>query len=157
MLNRIVMTVLLAGLIAGGTSTGAKAQQPISSGPLTPSPSGWSFDVAPYVWMPTIGSALQFDLARPAGATVSAGSEVGFGDILSHLNFATMIAADARYDRFSVVTNSIYLNLGGTATQFKTVHFPSQLPISLLGALQTSEGLNMDAKVWTLAGGYTVV
>jgi hypothetical protein len=41
------------------------------------------------------------------GGTVTAQPTVGFGEILSHLT-ATMIAADARYDRFSLLTDFAY-------------------------------------------------
>jgi len=156
MLNRIVTTALLAGLVVGGATASAQAQQPISSGQQDATPSGWTFNVAPYGWIATVGSALKFDLPGPAGGTVTAASQFGFGDILSHLNFATMIAADAQYDRFSVLTDFMYLNLGHTASHFRAVTFPGQSPVSISGMAQTHVGLNLDTKIWTLAGGYTV-
>jgi hypothetical protein len=67
-----------------------------------------------------------------------------------------MIAADAQYQQFSVLTDFMYLNLGGTAAQFRDVRFPGLLPIPISKSVQTSEGLNTNAKIWTLAGGYTV-
>jgi hypothetical protein len=87
---------------------------------------------------------------------VSANPSIGFGDLVSHLNFAAMATAEARYDRFSLVTDFLYLNLGGTAGQFKTINFPNRpsIPISVLG--QSSQSLDLNTSIWTLAGGYTL-
>ena len=45
MLRRIVMAVVLSGLLAAGTMSGARAQQPISAGQPAANPSGWIFNV----------------------------------------------------------------------------------------------------------------
>ena len=157
MLSRNVTTALLAWMFGCGAMFGAQAQQPISAGQQGGNPSGWTFNVAPYLWMATINSTANFDLPRPANGTVTAESSIGFGGLLSHLNFATMVAADARYGRFSLVTDFIYLNLGGTASQLRTVHFQGRLPIPISATAQASESLNLNAKVWTLAGGFTLL
>ena len=106
--------------------------------------------------MPTINTALRFNLPPAIGGTVSTDSSVAFGDILSHLNFATMVAADARYNRFSLLTDFIYLNLGGTSVQTKSLNFPKLPSIPISGAAQASEGLDLNSTIWTLAGGYTL-
>jgi hypothetical protein len=156
MFGRVVSAAVLSLLFVAGATSAAQAQQPIGSGQLTASPSGWTFNVAPYAWMPHLDVSSTFDLPPALGGTVSASSSVGFGDLLSHLNFATMVAADARYGRFSVLTDFIYMNLGGTAAQFKSVDFPNRPSIPISAAVQTSQGLNLNAKIWTLAGGYTL-
>jgi hypothetical protein len=157
MLNRIVMTVLLAGLIAAGSAAGVRAQQPVSAGLPAASSSGWSYNVAPYLWIASINSTANFSLPSPAVGTVNANSSVGFGDIISHLNFATMVAADAQYDKFSILTDFIYMNLGATPSQFRSVNFPNHPNIPITASAQATQGLNLNAKVWTLAGGYTVL
>jgi hypothetical protein len=157
MLRRIVMAVVLVGLLTAGTMSGARAQQPASAGQPTANPSGWTFNVAPYAWFATVNTSLSFNLPPALGGTVSADSSVGFGELLSHLNFAAMVAADAQYDRFSVLTDFMYLNLGGTASNFRSVNFPGHPSIPISGAVQASAGLNLNATIWTLAGGYTVV
>lgn len=119
--------------------------------------SGWTFNIAPYGWFATIGSTVNYHLPPALGGTVTAQPTVGFGEILSHLDFATMIAADARYDRFSLLTDFVYLKVGGTASQLKLVNFPGQPSIPISAAVRTSEGLNLNASIWTLAGGYTVL
>jgi hypothetical protein len=157
MLRRIIMVAVLAGTLAGGAFSGARAQQPISLGQPGPNPSGWSFNIAPYVWFANINTANTFNLPPALGGTVSTSSSLGFGDILSHMNFGLMIAGDARYDRFSILTDFIYLNIGGAASNIRSVNFPGLLPIPISKTLQTHAGMNLTAYIWTLAGGYTLV
>jgi hypothetical protein len=157
MFSRTVMAAALIGLIAAGASSSATAQQPTSAGQQAVSPSGWIFNVAPYGWIANINATSNLSLPPALGGTVTIDSSIGFGDLLSHLNFATMIAADARYDRFSLVTDFIYLNLGGTASRFRSVNFPGHPSIPIAASVQKSAGMNLNAKVWTLAGGYTLL
>jgi len=157
MLKRWVMAVVLSGLLACGAISGARAQQPMSSGLQPPNSTGWVFNVAPYLWMPTIQSSMKFNLPPALGGTVSAGTTIGFGTLLDHLNFATMVAADAQYDRYSILTDFMYLNLGGTGAHFSTVNFPGLPRIPITASSQTHVGLNLNAKIWTQTGGYTLV
>jgi hypothetical protein len=156
MLSRIVLIIILGGLLAGGAASGAQAQQPVSLGQQATNPSGWTFNVAPYLWFAHINTTMNLNLPPALDGTVSADSTIGFGDLVSHLNFGLMVAADARHDRFSLLSDFMYLNLGGTASNIKSVNFPGRPAIPISGALQTSAGLNTNAKIWTLAGGYTV-
>jgi hypothetical protein len=149
--------VVLAGLLWGGVTSGARAQQSVSSGQQAASPSGWSFNVAPYLWMPTVDTTLKFSLPPVVGGTLTTDSSIGFGDLLSHLNFATMVAADARYNRFSLLTDFIYMNLGGTSSHAKSFNFPGLPSVPISGAVQTSAGMDLNSAIWTLAGGYTLL
>jgi hypothetical protein len=119
-------------------------------------PSGWTFDVAPYLWFANIHSDASFNLPPALGGTVTASPSVSFGDLVSHINIGFMGAADARYDRFSVVTDFMYLNVGGTPSQFKAVNFPNRPAIPIQAGVQSSQGLTLRTSIWTLAGGYTV-
>jgi hypothetical protein len=157
MLNRIVMAAVPALLLAAGVTSGAQAQQPTSPGQPAAGPPAWTFNIAPYLWMPSIHTTLNFNLPPELGGTVTANQSIGFGELVSHLNFATMVAADAQYGPYSVVTDFMYMNLGGTAAQFRSVNFPNHPAIPLTRTAQTSESLNLTASIWTLAGGYTVV
>jgi hypothetical protein len=156
MLNRIVITVVLAVIVLTGATSGARAQQPISSGLEAPGPSGLTFNIAPYLWFASVHSNYSFDLPPDLGGTVSGNSSLGFGDLISHLNFATMVAAEAQYGQFSLLTDFIYMNLGGTAAQLRSVNFPNHPSIPISTDVQTSQGLNQTSTIWTLAGGYTV-
>ena len=91
--------------------------------------------------MANIEHNLEFQPAARAGWDRSSNSSVGFGDLLSHLNFATMVAADAEYGRFSLLTDFIYMNLGGTSSQFRSINFPNHPMIPISSSVQeTSEG-----------------
>ena len=157
MLSRVVMTTALAGLLAGGAITGAQAQQPASSGQQAANSSGWTFNIAPYGWFANINVTSNLPLPPALGGTVTTDSSIGFGDLLSHLNFAAMVAADAQYGRFSVVTDFMYLNVGGAASDIRSVNFFGLSPIPISGAVRKSAGVNLNTKIWTLAGGYTIV
>ena len=117
---------------------------------------GWTFDLTPYVWFATINVGMNLNLPPALGGTVTTDTSIGFGEILSHLNFAAMVAADARYDRFSILTDFLYMNLGGVATQLKSVNFPNHPDIPISSTVQTGVGMRLSAPIWTLAGGYTV-
>jgi hypothetical protein len=157
MLSRIVMAAVLTTLLAAGATSGAQAQQPSSVGQQAANASGWTFNIAPYMWLPTIRTTLNNDLPPALGGRVPTELSVGPGDILRHLNFATMVAADAQYGPFSVLTDFLYMNVSATSSHFRSVDFaglPSQ-PISR--SVELSNGTSLNAKIWTLAGGYTVM
>jgi hypothetical protein len=156
MLSRNVMTALLAGLLVAGTISGVQAQQPISSGPQAATASGWTFDLMPYLWMPSVNANINYTLPPALGGTVSANPSIGFGDLVSHLNIGFAGAADARYDRFSVLTDIMWLNVGGVAGQLRSVNFPNHPRIPISGSVNTTESLKLNSEIWTLAGGYTV-
>jgi hypothetical protein len=157
MLNRILMAVVLTLLIATGGISGARAQQPISLRQSATDVPGWTFDVTPYLWLANINTTMNFDLP-PAlgGGTASTDTSIGFGDLLSHLNFATMVTADAQYERFSLLTDFIYMNLSGTASRIRSVK-PRDLPsITVSSGAQANVNMNLTSYIWTLAGGYTL-
>jgi hypothetical protein len=158
MLRRIVIAGVLAGLLVVGAGSGVQAQQPAAPAQPAASPSGWTFNVAPYMWFANINATANLNLPPVAGGgTVTSTSSVGFDDLLQHLNFATMVAADAQYDRFSVLTDFLYMNLSATPSQFRSVNFPNHPHIPISASAESSQGLNLNAKIWTLAGGYTVL
>ena len=99
---------------------------------------------------------MNMNLPPALGGTVSTNTSVGFGELLSHINFGAMVAADARYDRFSILTDFMYMNLGGVGSQIQSVNFPNHPSIPISSTVQTSVGMRLSAPIWTLAGGYTV-
>jgi hypothetical protein len=157
MSSRVVMMTALAGLLSGGAMSGAQAQQPTSSGQQAASSSGWTFNIAPYGWFANVNVTSNLPLPPALGGTVTTDSSIGFGNLLSHLNFAAMVAADAQYDRFSALTDFMYLNVGGAASDIRSVNFFGLSPIPISGAVRKSAGINLNTKIWTLAGGYTIV
>lgn len=90
------------------------------------------------------------------GGTVTADPSIGFGDLVPHINIGAMAAADVRYDRFSVLTDILYLNVGGVAGRFRSLNFPDERSIPISAGVNSSQSLRLGAGVWTLAGGYTL-
>src|ERR1022692_5014639 len=99
MLSRIVMAAVLIGMVAVGVTSGARAQQPISSGPQPATASGWTFNLMPYLWMPSVNANVNYNLPPALGGTVSANPSIGFGDLVSHLTIGFTGAADGGYAR----------------------------------------------------------
>jgi hypothetical protein len=157
MLNRVIMVVALTGLLAIGAASNAQAQQPASQGQQAAGPSGWTFNIAPYLWLPRINTTLNYNLPPALGARLPTEVSVGPGEIVSHMNFATAIAADAQYGPFSLLTDFLYMNLSATGSHFRSIDFvglPSQ-PISR--SVEFSNGTSLNSTLWTLAGGYTLL
>ncbi len=141
---------VLAAMLVVGLPCGARAQQPASQ-------PGWTFNIAPYLWLPQANADLSYNLPPGLGGRLPTDLSETPGNYLPDLHFAAMVAADARYDRFSILTDFIYTSLGGSSTHIKSLDFfglPSQ-PISR--DVQLGVSTSMQATIWTLAGGYTVL
>jgi hypothetical protein len=104
----------------------------------------------------TMNTGMNLSLPPALGGTVSTDASVGFGQLLSHLNFGAVVAADARYDKTTIFTDFLYVNLGGVGTQIRSVNFPNHPNIPISTTVQASVDMNLSAPIWTLAGGYTV-
>jgi opacity protein-like surface antigen len=149
------MKLAVAALCALAATTPARAQ--VASSPPPPeSTPGWSFAVTPYLWMPTISAKLQYN--TPRGGTVGTTVSAGIGDYLTDINAGVMLGGVARYDRFSVLTDLIYLNLSLTSstTHIGTVNLGPG-PIDVPRTLQLHTGTRFSATIWSLAGAYTLL
>jgi hypothetical protein len=127
-----------------------------SSPPPAASGAGWSFAVNPYIWLPRISQTLQ--ATGPQGGAVSTTVNAGFTDYLTLLNFAAMVGGVARNDRFSVITDFIYMNdsLTSSTTHLSSVNLGSG-PIDIPRSVQVGTGTRMAMTIWSLAGGYTLL
>ena len=153
MLRRALAWAVFSAL-AGALGT-AHAQQPINAAP-PPAPQAWQFNVAPYLWLPTIHSTLNYNLPPPLGGRLPTEVSAGPGDYLSHIDIGAALAADARNGRFSAFTDVLYMRLSNTPSHIRSLDFLGQPSIPIDRSLQTSTGTTLRATVWTLAGGYTV-
>jgi len=154
MLNRAHTLVALSFLMVGLAVGAARAQ--VASAPPTPgSVSGWTFAVTPYAWLPTLSTT--FGYTGPRGADVTTNISAGIGDYISELNFALMGGAEARYDRFSIMTDLVYANASITTSNshFSSVNLGPG-PIYIPRAQQLDTGTRLATTVWSLAGGYTI-
>jgi hypothetical protein len=115
---------------------------------------GWSFSLAPYGWAGSVDAKI--NSRTLGGDTVTTDVHVPFDKLLEHLRFFTMVAGEARYDRFSILTDFMYMNLGvgvGGA-RIRTVTGPGggSIPVGL----EANASTGLATTIWTLAGGYTL-
>jgi len=115
-------------------------------------PDKWTFGVQPYLWLPSVSGDLNY--SAPGGSpTVDVSTDALLGD----LNFALMFNAEARKGRWAIVTDFIYLDIGGGDSKVKSVDFSGPggvvtVPVSVSGSVD----LKLEGVVWALAGSYTV-
>lgn len=99
---------------------------------------GWSLDLSPYIWFAgahgTVGA-----LGRDASVHASA------GDLLSHFNFGLMGAAEARFDRFVLNGDMLWIRISDSRA----------LPLAGLNA--TSVDARVGQFVWTSKVGYRLL
>lgn len=117
---------------------------------------GWSFAVAPYVWVPSIDGNLHYGVPDTLGGARSASVGIDSATILDSLNFAAMVAGEARNGRFSVFTDFIYLDLGAAKSGVRSVDFVQggRNPVST--TLNAGTETSIRGSLWTLAGAYTL-
>jgi hypothetical protein len=117
---------------------------------------GWSFAVTPYLWLPTLSSDLRAN--GPRGGSVSTSISAGIGDYISDINAGLMFGAEARHDRFLVLTDFMYVNtsLTSSVSHLSSVNLGSG-PIDIPRSQQLSTGTRAAMTIWSLAGGYTLL
>lgn len=114
---------------------------------------GWQFSVTPYAWVPSIDGTFRYQLPGQPGPE---SADVGADNIsvLEALNFAAMVAAEARYQRYSVLTDLIYLNLGAQSSKLRQVNYTGGAGVAASADRGTASSLS--GSLWTLMGGYTI-
>jgi hypothetical protein len=141
--------------LASPSSPASTSSMPFfaSGSPLVP---GWSFSFAPYAWLSSIRANI--DTRTPGGGRAETDIYASFGDVVDHLRFVGMAAAEVRYDRFSILTDFMYMNLGMSRGSAHLAWFEPgpggriQIPVEA----QTSASTGMGTTIWTLAAGYTL-
>lgn len=125
----------------------------VGTSPLMP---GWTLTAAPYAWAPTVTGKVNIPV--PGGGVATTDINVPFTDYVHDIRFGAVFAGQARYDRFSILTDFLYLNLGMSLSgaHLSSVTGPGGR-IDVPTSLQASDSVGMGALLWTLAGGYTVV
>jgi hypothetical protein len=136
--------VLSRGALAFFTSTSVHSAD-------DPYDGRWHFSVTPYLWLPNIDGSLRFSV--PPGAGGAPEVEVGPNNYLQNLDFALMLAGEARKGNWAVFTDVIYLDFSGEKGSVRSISGPGgivQIPVNV-GTSTGFKGL-----VWTFAGSYTV-
>jgi hypothetical protein len=140
-----IATALIV-LLAFSTLGGARAQ---GADPQ----SGWSFQVTPYIWLPTVDTTVKYPVL--GGGTATTTISTGPGDYIPELHFAAALAGEVRYDRFSLLTDILYLSVGTSTANIRSFDF-GRTSVPVDRTLTTSTGTNLQSTIWTFAGGYTV-
>lgn len=100
-------------------------------------PSGWTFTVAPYGWL----AGLEGNVGA-GGVTTHV--DAGVGDILSNFDIAVMGVAEARYERFGLFTDLVYVRLSASGdTPF--------------GVLASGADFTTQSLMWTAAAEYRLL
>lgn len=111
----------------------------------------WQFSITPYLWLPNIDGTLKFSIPPGAGGSPEVG--VGANDYLENLDFALMLAGEARRGRWAIISDIIYLDFSDEDGVVKSVTGPDgsvQVPVNA----NTQTGVK--GLVWSLAASYTV-
>ena len=158
MYSRVCTGALFVLLLAIGVLPAARAQQPASAGQAAP-PGSWIFEVAPYLWFPTVNLSLNYNLPPALGGRLPTDVSVGPGDIYGHFDYGAMFSADVRNGPFSLLTDFLgaRFSASGSSVNIKSVDFFGLPSIPISRNLQTSTGSTVGLAIWTLAGGYTVL
>lgn len=110
----------------------------------------WQLSITPYFWLPNIDGTLKFSIPPDAGGSPTVGA--GPNSYLEHLDFALMIAGEARKGPWAIVSDFIYLGFSNEEGTVKSVTGPGgivQVPVNS----NTKTGLK--GLVWELAATYT--
>lgn len=136
-----------AALIAIGASSGAAAQD---TG-LRP---GWSFEIAPYVWLPSVSANLRYNVPSNFGGTADV--KANADDYFANLNGALALAGTVRYDRFSLITDIMYVSASAGSSRVQSVNLLDVGRDPISSTVDASGNSTLKTTLWTLAGGYTV-
>lgn len=141
---KIVFTLPLAVLITILLSANvASAQQPASK------TDPWQFGVSIYGWFPNIAGQTSF--TQPGG---SSEFEIDIENILDNLKFTLMGTFDVRKGRWGILTDLIYMDVGGSKTGTREASIGRRgLPAN------ATANVDFDLKswIWTLTGYYRAI
>jgi hypothetical protein len=151
MLNRVCLMTAIIGLLVVGAQESARAQ--ISGAVSSDASSPLTFNLTPYLWLPTIDSTLKYPVR--GGGTATATMSVGPGDWIPKFNIGALLAGEVRYERFSLLTDLLYMNVGTSVGRIKSFD-QGQTSIPVDGAVSAGLSTRLGSTIWTLGGGYTV-
>lgn len=99
---------LAAIVLIACASIGDAQRNRSSRRPQTPKPE-WKFSVTPYAWLPAIDG-------RVGVGRVAANIDLSVGDVLDVLRFAAMGYGEARYGRYVMGLDALYVSIGDAKT-----------------------------------------
>jgi hypothetical protein len=118
----------------------------------------WQFSIMPYLWFPSVDGTIKYS-GRGAAGSPTLNFEASPDDYLGDLDFAMLLAAEARKGKWSIFTDITYFKLSDDTSSVKSVDFKvgpdSNVPVS--ATLDAGTNSTMESTIWTLAGGYNFV
>lgn len=118
----------------------------------------WTFSLMPYLWLPSVDGKINYGPPPSGGA--SANVSIDASTLLDNLDFAFMIAGEARKGRWLIGTDVIYLDFSKADSAVRSVDFNSgpggRINVSA-GSLNTGTQSSLSGWVWTLVGGYAAI
>lgn len=119
---------------------------------------GWQFKLEPYIWLPSAEATVDATvrgLPRRGGEPrdLSIDARTDPGNYLDNLEMAFMLAAEARYGRFLLLTDIMYVDFGTQHSDVRHVSGPRGVFTS---DISRSADLNLSSTIWSLAAGYRV-
>jgi hypothetical protein len=109
----------------------------------------WHFDAIIYGYFPSISGNSQYP-QRTGGSNVDVNSD----KIIDSLKFAFMGTFEARKGRWGVLTDVLYMDLGGSKTRTRDIQVGG---VPLPGNVTANATLDIKGTVWELAGTYRAV
>jgi hypothetical protein len=97
----IMMACAASSVLTAGPVESSKDVTPVQT---QPAENPWSFSLTPYGWLSAIDGTI-------SAGDRSADFNVGFNDVLKHLDMAFMMAAEVRYKRWGFSGDLIYARL----------------------------------------------
>lgn len=163
--NRLV-TLALALMTFALASTVASAQEALpTAAPAAASSQTlldreydgrWHVTVAPYLWLPTLRSNVQYTIPKlrgGAGPTFATNVQVGPSDYLTKINSAGMLAFNVRRGGFELLGDYIFTNLSSNANVHSTIGGPKgkiEIPVSF------ATNSRLATSIWELAAGFSL-
>jgi len=146
--QRLLPTIALAGLFLAG--------------PALAEEDDWSFNLTPYLWLPTIDGALKYAIPPDSGGG-SPEISVGPTEWLDLLNYGLLVSGSATKGRFTIYTDVVVLSMtskndGRVLSVDDSITVPgTRIPIPVSADLALDTRTDLDGLTWTLAGGYEVL
>jgi len=128
----------------------------------------WRFSLTPYVWLPTVNAKVEYPLPGIGGGGGAAGgagaapdgsldTEIGPNRYLTKLNFAAMLAGEARRGPWSVMVDFIGVRVSGEGSRLNGVTIGGNRLPGLEASAGSSSQSTLKATLWNVAGGYALV
>lgn len=127
----------------------------------SPNNEEWEYRLTPYLWLPTIGGDVRYDIP-PGSGTGSPTINVGPADWLELLNFALLVGGSAQKGRLSLFGDLVYLSMTSekddrVVSIDDTITVPgTRIPIPVSVELNADTRSDLDGVMVTLTAGYVL-